>query len=198
MSGPATRGAGFDAVVLAGGTSRRMGGGDKTTLLVGGEPLLDRVLAAVSAANRVIVVGAERRTSRPATWTREEPAGAGPAAAAARGLALTAAPTVVLLAGDLPFVTPATVARLLADAEPRGAVLVDAESRPQWLAGAWPRAVLRTALAGDQAGASLRRALEPLQPVLLDALDARPEWFDCDAPEDLARARDLLEEETRR
>jgi molybdopterin-guanine dinucleotide biosynthesis protein A len=197
MSGPLTSGAGFDAIILAGGTSRRMGGGDKTALAVGGTPLLDRVLAAVPEAEWVIVVGAERPTRTPVRWTREAPAGAGPAAAVAQGLTLAEAPTVVLLAGDLPFVTRATVARLLARAAPNGAVLADADGIPQWLTGAWPRALLDEALAGDPAGASLRKALAPLQPALLTAVAGRPEWFDCDAPDDLARARDLLEGKSR-
>jgi molybdopterin-guanine dinucleotide biosynthesis protein A len=188
---------GFDAVILAGGTSRRMGGGDKTALTVGGKPLLDRVLAAVSEAERVIVVGAERPTSRPVVWTREVPAGSGPAAAVAQGLSLAEAQVVVLLAGDQPFVTPATVERLLARAVPRGAVLADADGRAQWLTGAWPLPSLRQALAGDQGGASLRKALAPLRPALLPAEPGRPEWFDCDLPEDLARAEDLLTKETR-
>jgi molybdopterin-guanine dinucleotide biosynthesis protein A len=174
-----------------------MGGGDKTALAVGGKPLLDRVLAAVSAAEQVIVVGTQRPTARPVVWTRETPPGGGPAAAAAQGLLLTLAPKVVLLAGDLPFVTAATVDRLLGRAAPCGAVLADGQDRPQWLAGAWPRALLREALAGDQAGASLRRVLSPLHPALLRGAAGRPEWLDCDAPEDVARARALLTEEAR-
>ncbi|MGW7786766.1 NTP transferase domain-containing protein, partial [Streptomyces tricolor] len=36
----------YDAVVLAGGAARRLGGADKPGLRVGGRALLDRVLAA--------------------------------------------------------------------------------------------------------------------------------------------------------
>ncbi|MGW4109093.1 NTP transferase domain-containing protein, partial [Streptomyces sp. NPDC004976] len=39
-------GAGYDAVVLAGGAARRLGGADKPGVRVGGRALLDRVLAA--------------------------------------------------------------------------------------------------------------------------------------------------------
>ncbi|MFE1500369.1 NTP transferase domain-containing protein, partial [Streptomyces albidoflavus] len=36
----------YDAVVLAGGAARRLGGSDKPAVRVGGRPLLDRVLGA--------------------------------------------------------------------------------------------------------------------------------------------------------
>ncbi|MEH6375729.1 NTP transferase domain-containing protein, partial [Streptomyces sp. KLMMK] len=41
---------GYDAVVLAGGAARRLGGADKPTLRVGGRTLLDRVLEACADA----------------------------------------------------------------------------------------------------------------------------------------------------
>ncbi|WP_198601894.1 NTP transferase domain-containing protein, partial [Streptomyces sp. MH60] len=43
---PASGRAGYDAVVLAGGAARRLGGADKPGLRVGARALLDRVLAA--------------------------------------------------------------------------------------------------------------------------------------------------------
>jgi molybdenum cofactor guanylyltransferase len=184
-------GPGFDAVVLAGGTSRRMGGGDKTTLPIGGVALLDRVLLALEGAGRIVVVGDERPTARPVHWTRESPMGGGPAAAAAAGLRCVTAPVVVLLAGDLPLVTAETVARLCAAAEPTGAVLTDAEGSPQWLLGVWPRRTIVDALSGDQTGASLRAALAPLNPALVPAA-AGSEWLDCDDPGDIGAAEAQL------
>ncbi|MEU6735450.1 DUF6457 domain-containing protein [Streptomyces physcomitrii] len=96
MSVSATRGTGasasgaptprFDAVVLAGGGARRLGGADKPGLRVGGRRLLDRVLTACAAAERTVVVAAPRPTVRPVRWTREEPPGSGPVAALAAGL----------------------------------------------------------------------------------------------------------------
>lgn len=186
--------AAYDAVVLAGGTSRRMGGGDKTRLMLNGVALLERALDAVSGAQRVIVVGPSRPLTREVRWTQEQPAGAGPAAALVAGLAEVTAPLVVLLAADLPFVTGATVQRLLASADPAGAVLVDREGSPQWLLGAWPTMKLRAAFPGEQAGQSLRRGLEPLDPVRLAPAADLPEWLDCDRPDDLAAAKELLDE----
>ncbi|MEU9871845.1 NTP transferase domain-containing protein, partial [Actinomadura sp. NPDC048021] len=109
------------------------------------------------------------------------------------GLAEVRAPRLALLAADLPFLRPAHVAALLeAAAERDGAVLVDGDGREQWLAGCWRAGALRTALAGYD-GASLRGLLGPLDPVPV-ALppDARPAWYDCDTPEQLAAAERLL------
>ncbi len=112
----------YDAVVPAGGAARRLGGADKPALTVGGQRLLDRVLAACAGARATVVVGPRRPTVRPVRWTREAPAGGGPLPALAAGLAalrtadaaLGAAPAVVLvLAADLPFLTRTAVDALL-------------------------------------------------------------------------------------
>ena len=97
----------FDALVLAGGASTRMRGTDKAGLDVGGIALLDRVLSAVADAQHVVVVGPRRPTAWPVTFTIEEPAGSGPAAAIVHGLSLIEAPMVVVLAADLPFAATA-------------------------------------------------------------------------------------------
>jgi molybdopterin-guanine dinucleotide biosynthesis protein A len=178
---------GYDAIVLAGGSATRMGSADKSALSIDGITLLDRVLAAVSAAENVVVVGDPRPTQRVVTWTREQPAGTGPAAAARAGLILVSADVVLLLAADLPFFTAVTVARLLANAGETGAVLVDDDGREQWLAGAWPTDVLRSV--DLQPGGSLRSVLSPLRPALVPA--ESNEVLDCDTPQDLARAREL-------
>lgn len=178
-------------MILAGGAARRLGGVDKPGLVVGDRTLLERVAAAVPAAGRIIVVGPPRE--RPAArYVREDPPGGGPVPALRRGVAEVAAPWLVLLAGDLPFVEPrhVTMLRLAADGHD-GALLLDAEGHPQWLAGVWRTDVLRAAL-GGYTGASLRGLLAPLRHTTLaaeDPVDAAVAVFDCDTPEDLARAR---------
>jgi molybdopterin-guanine dinucleotide biosynthesis protein A len=94
----------YDAIVLAGGRGSRLGHVDKPGLTVGDATLLDRVLAAVSDAERTIVVGPRRATSRPVIWCRESPAGGGPVAAVAAGCAHASAETVLLVACDLPWI----------------------------------------------------------------------------------------------
>ncbi|MFF8599335.1 DUF6457 domain-containing protein [Streptomyces sp. NPDC015232] len=82
----------YDALVLAGGAARRLGGADKPGVRVGGRPLLDRVLAGCRDAGRTVVVAAPRATARPVEWTREEPPGGGPVAALDAGLRRLAEP----------------------------------------------------------------------------------------------------------
>ncbi|MFC0040991.1 molybdenum cofactor guanylyltransferase [Actinomadura rayongensis] len=188
------RDTGYDAIVLAGGRARRLGGADKPAARVGGRSLLAHVADAVGDAGRLVVVGPARPDVPHARAVREDPPGSGPVPALRAGLAaLPDATWLALLAADLPFLRPAHLAALLAAAgrTGAGAVLVDADGREQWLAGCWHAPTLRTAL-GAYDGASLRGLLGPLRPapVRLPA-DARPPWFDCDTPEDLTRARAL-------
>ena len=190
----------YDAVVLAGGAARRLGGTDKPALIVGGAPLLDRVLSACVLAGATIVVGPERPTIRPVRWVREQPPGGGPVAAVAAALPWVTAEAVLLLAADLPFFDAATAGRLLAElAEPSvdAAVLVDSGGRDQPLAAAYRAAPLRAALArliedhaGDPTGLPLRRLVGDLATRRLPDLSGAAD--DCDTWDDLrhARARD--------
>jgi molybdopterin-guanine dinucleotide biosynthesis protein A len=184
----------YDAVVLAGGSGRRLGGADKPALRVGGRTLLDGVLDAVADAERVVVVGPPR-ASLPASvrQVREEPPGGGPAAAVAAGLREVHAPSVAVLAADLPLLTPAVVAALRRAADPAdGALLVDADGRDQVLTGVWSTAALRRGVEGRElAGAPLRVLLRGLRAVRVPLTDAgAADWFDCDTDDDLRRARE--------
>ena len=180
----------YDAVVLAGGSARRLGGVDKPALDVAGTSLLERVLAAVAGAGRTVVVGPERRTSRPVLWAREDPPGGGPVAALAAALPHVTADRVVLVAADLPFLDAATVDRLV-DAGGEGALLVDENGRDQVLTSAWDSALLRAALPEQVDGARLRVVLDRLRGRRLPPLggDRPGPWTDCDTADDLARAR---------
>ncbi|TMR90864.1 NTP transferase domain-containing protein [Nonomuraea basaltis] len=185
-----TAGVAYDAVILAGGEARRLGGRDKPALTVGGRSLVENVVAAVSGSRRTIVVGPERPIPG-VVFAREDPPHSGPVPALAAGLETATAPWVVLLAGDLPFLTTAHVTALLeaaagAAAPVGGVVMVDDGGREQWLAGAWPAAELTSALATYR-GRSLKGLLAPLVATRL-TLPGRP-WFDCDTMEDLEEAR---------
>ena len=178
----------FDAVVLAGGDARRLGGLDKAALEVGGMSLLDRALAAVQQANEIIVVGPRRPTSAPVQWTSESPAGGGPLRATIAGLELVTSDVVVVLAVDYPFVTPEVVAELLRAAGSRdGAALQDEGGSMHYVVGAYQTNVLRAAVDGKPpSDASMRSLFETLDVAAVRAYRAA---LDIDTPEDVDRAR---------
>lgn len=183
----------FDAIVLAGGAGRRMGGGDKLAMDVGGSTLLDRVIDGVRAAGArtVVAVGPRRATAdADVVWTIEDQPGGGPVPALAAGVAaLPAGPdgAVVVLAGDLAFVghsglVPRLVAAL---GDHDAAVAVDVDGRDQHLTAAYRRSALRPSPA---AGTPVRALLEGLRVARVPASRAE-DTLDCDTPDDVERAR---------
>ena len=184
----------YDAILLTGGRAARMGRPDKPGLDVGGRTLAARVAAAVADAGRLVVVGPAYGVPA-AVVTREDPPGAGPAAAIAAGLVHVGAPYVAVLAADLPFLDPATVRALRADAVGHEvALLVDDAGRDQLLCAVWRTPALAAALGAlpGVAGAPVRALLDRLSRVARRTVSPAagpPPWFDCDTPADLARAR---------
>ncbi|TDD72372.1 molybdenum cofactor guanylyltransferase [Jiangella aurantiaca] len=182
------------AVILAGGSGRRLGGTDKPALVVGGRTLLDRSVAAATEAGaaQIVVAGPQRDTVSPVTWTREDPPGGGPLAGLAAGLAaLDLAPeAVVVLAADLPRVSSALVGRLLAGLGPDtdAVAVVDAAGWVQPLVAAYRAGPLRAAL--DAVGDPRNRPVRALLPGLRVATLADDDGAaDIDTPGDLARWR---------
>ncbi|WP_405530181.1 molybdenum cofactor guanylyltransferase [Streptomyces avidinii] len=197
----------YDAIVLAGGAARRLGGADKPALSVGGRALLDRVLDACPDARTTVVVGGRRPTARPVHWTREDPPGGGPVAALDAGLRRTTAELVLVLSADLPFLDRETVRALLeapggpgadrADGAD-GALLRDPDGRDQPLVAAYRAEPLRRELAllatehGNLTGLPLRALTAELD---LVRVTSRPlASFDCDTWDDLAAARARIRE----
>lgn len=190
----------YDAVVLAGGGARRLGGRDKAALEVGGRSLLDRVLAALAEARRTVVVGPARSLPPGVMSTSERPAGGGPVAGLAAGLELVDAPLVAVLACDLPFITVSTLRTLLAALQTHdaaavdGAQLVDESGRRQPLAAVYRTAALRTALASlvQVSNSSMRAMLGGV--TMLDVAGVAEQVWDCDTWADLDRARRRADE----
>lgn len=161
----------FDAVILAGGRSSRLGGIPKQDLRYDGDSLLRRSAAAAGGARAAVVVGPDAREV-PAGFLRcrEEPPFAGPAAAIAAGLAALAGaggrrpPLTLVLACDMPNVGQAVGALrevlrsaghaaaepAVAEAgstKPDGVVAVSADGRRQPLVGFYSTAALERSVA---------------------------------------------------
>ncbi|MDH6677643.1 molybdopterin molybdotransferase [Rhodococcus sp. LBL1] len=183
-----------DAIVLAGGRATRMGGVDKPAIVVGGRRMLDTALRAVDRCSRVAVVG-PYRDELPAriVQTQESPAGTGPVAALAAGLAALDGSTdglVVVLAADLPTLDDRTVSQLVetlvAHPEAEASFAVDESGHVQFLLSVWRRPAL-TARLDALAG----RENQPMKALMPDrhVTVAVTGVADCDTPADLERAR---------
>ena len=159
MTAPPTLG-----LVLAGGLARRMGGGDKARIKIGGSTILQRVLACLSPQCGRVIINANGDPARFADTglpvvADSVPDFAGPLAGILAGLDWAAqnAPAVVWLAsvpGDCPFLPKDLVARLH-DARAASNVPLACARSGEWrhpVVGLWPvrlREDLRHALIGE-------------------------------------------------
>jgi len=127
------------AIILAGGAARRMGGGDKPLLDVGGRPMLQAVIEAVALPD--IAISANGDPSRFAAFNRPvlpdgDFAGEGPLAGLLAGLRWAAglgAEALLTVPGDMPFLPTGFADRLLP--APRAVI---SENRRQHLVATWP------------------------------------------------------------
>lgn len=135
----------FDAVILAGGRSSRLGGVPKQGLVFEGATLLQQSLAAASGAFRTVVVGPDAGALPAGVLScREQPEFAGPAAAVAAGLAVLAqagneSAYTLVLACDMPRISAAvevlTEALESREFQVDGLMACGEDRRPQRLAG---------------------------------------------------------------
>ncbi|MGI8778296.1 MAG: molybdenum cofactor guanylyltransferase [Acidimicrobiales bacterium] len=197
MSAATRAQSGRAAVVVAGGSARRMGGVDKLGLEVGGLPMLDRVLGSARAlCDEVVVVGPVRPTAVDgATFTSEAVPGGGPVPAVAAGLAVVDADaTVAVLAGDLPLLTSAHLEVLFAAVSGPGveaAAAVDQRGRHHPLLAVHRGPALRARL--QRLGPELAglRASRLLPTAVVSVRLGSEATLNVNAPADLERARQL-------
>jgi len=185
----------YDALVLAGGEGRRLGGLSKADLVVGGRSYLDRALDAVGAAERRVVVGPQDLARPGVATVLEDPPLGGPVAGIAAGLdhlGPAGAPWVAVLACDVPRASgllPLLMDALAADAGVDGAVVVDGQGRRQALVGLYRRASLDRTVAALRAeggvhGRSVRALVAGL--TLAEVPDPGGLSADADTWEDVA------------
>jgi len=220
---PSPAPAGWLAVLLAGGTSRRWGGADKTAGLLGGTAVLVRAvsglppqvrdLAVVAPPDHPARAGVEAALGDGVAvcWAVEDPPRSGPLAGLAAGLAavtaLAAAPRTVtsgraagrrvaVLAGDLPFTGPAwarLAAALDADRTVDGAVGLGEDGRRQPLLALYREEPLRARLAAVDVRDAPMRRLTDALHLAEVPLPAE-QTLDVDTPQDAERAERLLAE----
>jgi molybdopterin-guanine dinucleotide biosynthesis protein A len=164
----------IDAIVLAGGRSRRLGEVPKAGLAYRQQTLLEHAVNAVSFARTTVVVGETVVPLPHVLTTREEPAFGGPAAAIAAGLQqLSRRPSepsdfTFVLACDMPAVRSAITALRdgLGGIVTDGVIAVDAEQHLQPLAAAYRTTSLAAATAahgGNLEGLAVFRLIADLE-----------------------------------
>ncbi len=194
-------------VVLAGGLSRRMGGGDKALRMLAGRPMLAHVLERVRPQIGAMVLNVNGDLSRFAGFglpcaPDSVPGFAGPLAGVLAGLDWVAAnaPDAELVASfpaDAPFLPHDMVARLAEARAGAGAEIAIASSggRTHPVCGLWP-VVLREDLRRALTAETIRKVenwIARRASVAVDfAADPIDPFFNANAPEDLARAEEIL------
>ena len=202
-------------LLLAGGQSRRMGGGDKTLRPLAGRSLLERVIERLRPQVAALVLNANGDPARFAAFGLPVVADsildfAGPLAGILAGLDWTVAyrpdcPVVASVATDAPFLPENLVSRLAQGMGEAGAELACAASAGQAhpVIGLWPvrlRDELRRALVEEEVRkvdvwtARYRLATVPFPeevPGLGPGIDP---FFNANRPEDFDRAAMLLEQ----
>jgi len=193
-------------VVLAGGLSRRMGGGDKSLKLLAGKTILERVIARSRPQVSALVLNANGDASRFARYglpvVADSVAGfAGPLAGVLAGLDWAAAQApgvthVASFATDAPFFPPDLVKRLEENVADGKHDLACAASggREHPVFGLWPVALredLRQALVSGLRKVDLWTARFRLARVEFPVQPYDP-FFNVNAPEDLAEAERIV------
>ena len=190
------------AIVLAGGSSRRLDGVDKPMLTVAGRSLLSRTFDSLHASGvtSIVVVGPERELVVPdgVVCVQESPQGAGPAAATLCGVeALTcdADALVIVIAADLPLVGQTLTPLILSadDAVARGhdGAMLRAEGHDQYLAHCARYGALVSASQGDaMVNAPMKQLIDRLD---LERVDVEAHTvLDTDTWQAVAEARRAL------
>ena len=197
-------------VLLAGGKSSRMGGGDKCLRVVGGRPILERIIDRLQVQVADIVInaneGGDRFTPFGFPVVADSIAGyAGPLAGVHAGLEWVKAnhPDIqhaVTVATDTPFFPRDLVAKLLAASEDRAALrIAKSETGMHYVIGLWPVVMAKALRASLERGE--RRvgawvkdhgAIEVVFPQINVGGRAIDPFFNVNTPEDLVRAKALI------
>ncbi|PVE19110.1 molybdenum cofactor guanylyltransferase [Arthrobacter sp. Bz4] len=177
----------FNAVVLSGGRSSRLGGTPKAHLELNGQSLLDLTCQAAAAARRIVVVGPDdvdgatfRAQPVSREFVRESPPFGGPAAALAAAvdhLQDDSTPWLLVLACDMPRIAEAIPSLLKAAVDrPDSSAMAHDGGRDQPLAALYRFADLRLAVqeihaSGGAQNLSMKALLARVQ---WRAIDVRP------------------------
>ncbi len=187
-------------LVLTGGSSRRLRR-EKSSILVGGVPMLRRVLdAVIPVVNEMILVGGSPAPEGIRLVPDDEP-GAGPLAAIRAGMQGASAEIYLVVACDMPFLNSELLRHLLVSARDFDAVVPFVDGRNQTLCAVYGRsclpAIAETLAAGHTRVADFfpKVSVRRLEEAELTRFGP-PEvlFFNVNTPEELARAHQIAAE----
>lgn len=191
----------LDALVLAGGESKRMGL-SKAFLPLGTSTVVGTLLDVLQPLFRQVLVVARERDSR---WRSEVivltdgQVERGPLVGLARGLQFTDAPWCFVVGCDMPFVSAAVVERMAGQVEGYDVVVARLEGRQQPLHAFYSRRCLATArVLLDQGITSVQPLFDSLKVRGMDASEFRDvdpdllSFRDVDTLEDYRSAQMLI------
>ncbi len=166
-------------MVLAGGAGRRLSP-DKGRHLVGGIPIIDRVLAALTpVVDDIIIVGHGPPPPGLRLLADEQP-GAGPLAAIYTGMSAAPADVYLVVAWDMPFLTSDLLRYLLGAGQGFDAAVPVVGGQEQPLCAAYGRSCL--AAIGEAVAAGQRRVISFFSEVQVRRI-TEAELKACGAPE---------------
>ncbi|HWW53645.1 MAG TPA: molybdenum cofactor guanylyltransferase [Acidimicrobiales bacterium] len=188
----------FSSAVLTGGAGRRMGaiGTAKPLLVLGGRPLAAYAMDTLqqSGATEVLAIGGDGEAAAGLrdlgfVVIEDTHPGRGPLEGIVRALEVATAPLVAVLACDTPFITAATVAKLVDAAGDRGSI-ASTDGRLEPLIAVYGHPVLAELATALEADGAVHRVLERLDlpTVAIDPGEA----FNVNAPADLEEAERRL------
>ena len=185
-------------IVVAGGNGARLGGA-KPVAQVAGRSLLDRALDALRQVTPELAVVAKGDTPLPplgpevALWLEPEH-DHHPRHGIVHALERAAGRSVLVLAVDLPLITPGALRRLVEAASGSLAAIAASHGRLQPLCGVYDPGALAV-LADAAPDEPLNATVARLEPVVV-ALHDETELTNVNAPVDLARAAAILASRT--
>lgn len=185
----------LSAAILAGGLARRLGGQDKSALIVDGARLLDRQRAALRPlTSDIVLIGYRGETPAPLPVEPDRWPGTGALGGLVTALTAAHSERVLILASDLPFITAPFLAFLAAIDPAADAVVPVADGRWQPLCAVYATRTaerLRSLLErGDRAVIEAVATLKPrlVGPEALAPFDSAGRLLaNINTPDDLAR-----------
>lgn len=198
-------------IILAGGRSQRMGGGDKSLRSLGGQPLLRHAVKRLASQVGELAISANGDPRRFADYALpvlpDTIAGfAGPLAGILAGMEWaerhTNASLLVSVASDTPFFPDDLIARLTKSGHGRGIAMASSGGRRHPVFSLWPlelrpalRAFLEEGATYKVAAFAQRHGVVEVDfpEIALDGGTVDP-FFNVNTPEDLAEAEHILGE----